>query len=53
VGKTGKQIFETFEEDNYILSVDYKADGSAFATGGKSNIIKIYDEETKKVTANL
>ena len=44
VGKSGKQVFQTEEQGNYILSVDYKNDGSAFATGGKDNVVRIYDE---------
>ncbi len=53
MGKNGKEIFHTSENDNYILTVDYKKDGSAFATAGKDNMIRIYDEETKKINAEL
>lgn len=31
------------------MSLDYKNDGSAFATAGKDNIIRIYDYFTKKL----
>lgn len=31
------------------MSLDYKNDGSSFATAGKDNIIRIYDEQTKKI----
>jgi WD40 repeat protein len=43
IGKNGKEIFHTSENDNYILTVDYKNDGSTFATGGKDNIIRLYN----------
>ena len=35
------------------MTVDYKKDGSAFATGGKDNMVRIYDEESKKVSIEL
>jgi WD40 repeat protein len=41
--KTGKQIFHTVEEDNYILAMDYDPEGKHFVTAGKDNIIRIYD----------
>jgi WD40 repeat protein len=47
--KTGKKLFHTEEVDNFILCMDYAPDGKAFATAGKDNTIRIYDEETKKV----
>jgi len=42
--KTGKQIFHTVEEDNYILAMDYHPEGLNFVTAGKDNILRIYDE---------
>lgn len=52
-GKTGKEIWNSEEADNYILSVDYKADGLMFATGGKDNVVRLYDEKTKKIVNEL
>lgn len=51
--KTGKEIFHTQEEGNYIMAVDYSPNGHSFCTAGKDNIIRIYDEETKKIRSNL
>ena len=31
------------------MALDYNPNGTAFATAGKDNLIRIYDEETKKV----
>lgn len=47
VAKTGKKIFENFEEGNFTMALDYSPDGKRFCTGGKDNIVRIYDEETK------
>jgi WD40 repeat protein len=33
--------------------MDYAFNGRAFATAGKDNIIRIYDEETKTITTEL
>jgi WD40 repeat protein len=41
--KTGKEIFHTFEEGNYIMAMDYDPAGRSFCTGGKDNLIRIYD----------
>lgn len=35
------------------MAVDYNPNGTAFATAGKDNTVRIYDEETKKVAHNL
>lgn len=51
--KTGKEIFHTVEEGNFIMAMDYAPDGRKFCTAGKDNIIRIYDEETKKITTEL
>lgn len=42
--KTGKEIFRTVEEGNYIMAMDYAPTGHTFCTAGKDNIIRIYDE---------
>jgi WD40 repeat protein len=51
--KTGKEIFHTVEEGNYIMAMDYAPSGRTFCTAGKDNIIRIYDEETKKIVRQL
>lgn len=35
------------------MAIDYNPNGTAFATAGKDNIIRIYDEQTKKVSHQL
>jgi len=42
-GKTGKEVFHTQEEGNYIMALDYSPDGYTFCTAGKDNLIRIYD----------
>ena len=31
------------------MAIDYNPNGTSFATAGKDNIIRVYDEESKKV----
>ena len=33
------------------MCLDYAPDGKRFCTGGKDNIIRVYDEETKEVAS--
>jgi WD40 repeat protein len=35
------------------LTVDYKPDGTAFATGGSDCIVRVYDEATRKIKVEL
>ena len=35
------------------MALDYNPNGTAFATAGKDNLVRIYDEETKKVAHEL
>ena len=51
--KTGKQLWNSSEPDNQIFAIDYSLDGAYFATAGKDNIVRIYDETTKKTSHNL
>lgn len=53
LARTGKEIYHGVEEGNIILAMDYATDGKSFATGGKDNIIRIYDEEKKNITTQL
>lgn len=41
--KTGKMIFHSAEEGNYIMALDYEPSGRTFCTAGKDNILRIYD----------
>ena len=41
--KTGKILYEGHEKDNYIMALDYARSGKLFATGGKDNIVRVYD----------
>lgn len=51
--KTGKEVWHAVEEGNFIMALDYHPHGTSFASAGKDNIIRIYDEETKQVTQQL
>lgn len=51
--KTGKKIYESTEEDNYVFALDYSCNGKQFATAGKDCRIRIYDAETKEVETRL
>lgn len=51
--KTGKEIFQTYQEGNYIMALDYSPNGLSFCSAGKDNVIRIYDEQTKKITKEL
>lgn len=53
MARTGKELWHGVEENNFILSMDYAHNGKTFATAGKDNYIRIYDEETKNVIAQL
>lgn len=35
------------------MAIDYSSTGANFATAGKDNIIRIYDEETKEISNKL
>lgn len=51
--KTGKQLWSSSEPDNQIFALDYAHDGTYFATAGRDNVVRIYDEVTKKTSHNL
>ena len=53
LAKTGKQLWHGVEYDNQIFALDYAHDGRYFATAGRDNVVRIYDEETKKTSHNL
>lgn len=41
------------DPDNQLYCVDYKSDGSIFATAGKDKMVRIYDEATKSLVSTL
>lgn len=43
MAKTGKKLYEGSEKDNHILALDYCRSGKMFGTGGKDNIVRVYD----------
>lgn len=53
IAKTGKQVWHGIESDNQIFALDYVYDSQYFASAGSDNVIRIYDEHTKKITHNL
>jgi COMPASS component SWD3 len=40
-------------EDNRLLAVDYKPDGTMFATGGSDCVVRVYNESTRKCLLEL
>jgi len=50
---SGKMLHRMTEPDNQILCLDYNRDGSNFATAGKDRKVRIYDEGTKSLLAQL
>lgn len=41
---SGKLLHTIHDELNQLFTVDYKPDGTAFATGGSDCIVRVYDE---------
>ena len=41
---SGKLLHTIHDELNQLLTVDYKPDGTQFATGGSDCIVRVYDE---------
>lgn len=50
---SGKLLHTIHDELNQLLTVDYKPDGTAFATGGSDCIVRVYDEQTRKLKVTL
>jgi COMPASS component SWD3 len=42
-----------YDELNQLFTVDYKPDGTMFATGGSDCIVRVYDEQTRKLKVVL
>jgi len=53
LAKTGKQIWHGVESDNQIFALDYSSDSRTFGTAGRDNVVRIYDEESKKIKNEL
>jgi WD40 repeat protein len=49
----GKELFHLKEEGNQIMAIDYHPEATAFCTGGKDNIIRVYDDHTRQVVIRL
>ena len=50
---SGKRLHEIIEEDNQCFAVDYRPDGQLFATAGKDQAVRVYDESTKTLVSTL
>jgi len=50
---SGKSLHTITLRENQVLSSDYNPDGSKFAVGCKDSCVRIYDESTKQVAAEL
>jgi len=51
--KSGKCLHTITEKDNQLFCIDYFSDGSQFATAGRDRTVRLYDEATKRLTAQL
>ncbi|KAJ1637788.1 WD40-repeat-containing domain protein [Pavlovales sp. CCMP2436] len=50
---SGKCLHTIHEPDNQVFAIDYKEDGSQFATAGRDYTVRIYDEATKTKICDL
>jgi WD40 repeat protein len=50
---SGKCVHTITEADNEVYSVDYSRDGLLFATAGKDQTVRVYDENTRSKIADL
>ena len=50
---SGKRLHEIIEKDNQCFAVDYRPDGQLFATAGKDQAVRVYDESTKTLVSTL
>jgi COMPASS component SWD3 len=46
---SGKLLHTIYDELNQLLTVDYKPDGTLFATAGSDCCVRVYDEQTRKI----
>jgi len=51
---TSKKCLHTISEDkNQVYALDFRPDGSVFASAGKDYAVRVYDEATKSLTHTL
>lgn len=50
---SGKKLHTIVEEGNQVFTVDYRSDGTSFATAGKDFKIRLYDESTKALVSTM
>jgi len=50
---SGKCLHTINDPDNQLFCVDYKNDGSLFATAGKDRTVRVYDEATKSLVTAM
>ena len=50
---SGKLLHTIHDELNQLLTVDYKPDGTEFATGGSDCAVRVYHERTRKLKVLL
>jgi len=49
--RSGEVLFHTKEENNEIYCLDYRRDGSYFATGGSDGSIRVYEDVSNRVVS--
>jgi len=50
---SGKLLHTIWDELNQLFTVDYNPDGTQFVTGGSDCIVRVYDEQTRKIFVEL
>ena len=50
---SGKKLHTIREEGNQVFAIDYRSDGTRFATAGRDFKVRLYDEATKKCVTTL
>lgn len=50
---SGKLLHTIYDELNQLLCADFKPDGTKFVTAGADMIVRVYDEQTRKLECEL
>ena len=50
---SGKCLHQIRNDDNQLYCLDYRSDGAIFATAGKDQTVRVYDEATKTQISEL
>jgi WD40 repeat protein len=50
---SGKLLHTIHDELNPLLCADFKPDGTLFAASGSDTVVRVYDEQTKKLVSEL